>query len=215
MFAEWVWLHKCAQLKWAYRAAGILSPFPGDPWCWRIHGYPHNIHQPRAAAFKLLGDICCYRSTRCSFPLTACHTTSGWRVPRDTWCCLWTDLTPPALLLPSITLFMCVLMQPTANIDASSGFDATNGLYAFLKYIFQDIRKDRCGRIRRCEWRAVQGSEVIMSGVISSVSFLAKAYIMAVMMFKRTAAAHLWVSPFVLSVHLSVAKGGQSSNVGY
>lgn len=177
-----------------------------------------TICQPRAAAFKLLGYICCYRSTRCSFPLTASHTTSGWRVPRDTWCCLWTALTLPALLLPSITLFMCVLMQPTANTDASSGFDATNGLYAFLKYIFRDIRKDRCGRIRRCEWRAVQGSEVIMSGVISSVTFLAKAYIMAVMMFKRTAGKQLHICecpPFVLSVHLSVVKWGQSSNVGY
>lgn len=141
----------------------------------------------------LLGDICCYRSTRCSFLLTASHTTSGWRVPRDTWCCLWTALSPPALLLPSITLFMCVLTQPTANTDASAGFDATNGLYAFLKYIFRDIRKDRCGRIRRCEWRAVQGSEVIMSGVISSVSLLAKAYIMAVMMFKRTAGNQLHI----------------------
>lgn len=48
-----------------------------------------------------------------------------------------------------------------------------------------------------------------MSGVIRSVSVLAKAYIMAVMMFKKTAGEHLdiCVSPFVLSVHhLSVVK---------
>lgn len=103
-------------------------------------------------------DICC-GSTRCDFPLTGNHAPTGCFDPWATWCCLWTVLTPPALLFlslpPSITLFMCVLMQPSANIDASSGFDAANGLYAFLKYIFGDIWKDRCGRIRRCEWRAV------------------------------------------------------------
>lgn len=151
--------------------------------CWYLKGHRH-----RAAEFKLLGDTV-YAAT--GAPGVTSHwqlatPPSGWWDPRDTWCCLWTALTPPALLLPSITLFMCVLMQPTANTDASSGFDGT-----VLKHIFRDIRKDRCGRIRRCEWRAVRGSEVIMSGVISSVSFLAKAYIMDVMMFKRTAGKRL------------------------
>lgn len=118
----------------------------------------------RAATIKVWGEkqyLLLCGSTRCDFPLIGNHTPTGYFDPRTTWSCLWTVFTPSTLLFPSFPaslhhfVCVCVLMQPSANTDASFGFDAANGLYAFLKYIFGDIWKDRCGRIRRCEWRAV------------------------------------------------------------
>lgn len=88
----------------------------------------YNSGVRREAGFVLCG------SSRCDFPLIGSHTPTGSVHPRATWSCLWTVLTPSALLFPSFPtslhhfVCVCVLMQPSANTDASVGFDAADGL---------------------------------------------------------------------------------------
>lgn len=118
---------------------------------------------------------------------------------------------------------MCALMQHTANADANLRLDAIKRTpWPFEAHLQGFLERWLCkggeavgvcvmvGHKWESERREAQGSEVIMSGVIRPASRLAKAYIMVLMMARRSTGESLCVRESVslcvvnLSFHYKV-----------